>query len=431
MAYRAGFDPRLPPAAAAAEVRYVRTAAGSDLASGRTPGTAWESLERGLSFLIGQSTRRPKTLDVSDCVFNEAAQINLPALLGGYDGDLDGAAAAPNNYIYRTPGQIRAAQTLQQSITVTNVDADPVTGLVTLTVTEALVPGAHVGQLVIGGVAFEWGAVWSNTANQIVCASLTGAFTAPVGLYLPSCTWTFGDGGNIFQQASYAALFSHFAFTGIDFRAPDPKASLVIFPLMPWHAALCRFEGLILEGGAQHGVMDACHITRRYGQNGASVTVRNSFFDGCEMNNHGDGANGQHDLRGCVFDGCEPVLSGNFESRMGIQMNRCEIANATAQGLIFRGAPVGSMSRTRIRDSAAEGILVDAPVRLHLDQVVGNGNADHGVVLRNGAQLEATGGTSLTGAAGDVDLGGAGTTAWGAAPATDGGAVAPQFCRIF
>lgn len=415
------------------ELRYVRSATGDDTNDGLTPATAWQSVNKGLSFLAGFSTNRLKTLDVSDSTFSADEALNFPALLGGNNDDLSFADPGPNNFFFRTIGQIRAAQTLQQALTVTLVTPDPVTGLPTLTVSETLTPGAHVGQFVIGSGLAEYGVCVFNDASTLLVASTGSTFTAPVGTYLPSTTWTFGDAANIFQQATYATLLSNFTFQGIDFRTNGAaKTALTVYGVMPWHIQLCKVEGLKILGGGQLGIMDACHITRRYGQDGAPMMNRSSFFDALTFENHGDGAVGTNSYLGCYFDGCNAVLAGNFESRMGVQMQNCEIANSTAQGIIVRGGNVNRIQDTRIRDSASDAVLVDAPLRLRMDNVVGTGNVGHGVKAENGAQIEISGTTpTVTGTVGDVDLGGAGTTAWGAAPATDVAAGAPQFCRLF
>lgn len=413
------------------EVRYVRTTGGNDANDGLTPATAWLTQSKGLAFVAGFSTNRSKILDVSDCVFAANEQLNLPALLGGVNFDLDFAGLGPNNFSDRSIGQIRASQTLQQALTVTLVTPDATTGLVVLTVAEVLVVNAHVGQLVIGSGLVEYGVVQSNGVNTLTLSTLNAVWTAPVGAYTPSCSWTFGDAANFFQQATYAGILSNYTFQGINFLANGAaQSALTLYTLFPVHLQLCQIEGLVLEGGG-HATMDACYITRRFAQNGAAATIRSSFFDAVTFNNHGDGASGVGQIQGCMFDGCGPLLSGNLESRMGLSMSGCEIDNATAQGIIFRGANLGFIEDTRIQNSAADGIRVDTPCLLRLDTVVGAANVGYGVELLNGAQLEAVAGVTLTGTLNDVFLGGTGAVAWAAAPATDVGAVAPQFCRLF
>jgi hypothetical protein len=414
------------------ELRYVRSATGDDANDGLTPATAWQTLNKGLGFLAGFSTNRRKTLDVSDSTFSATEQLNFPALFGGVDADLSFAGSGPNNFFFRTIGQIRAEQSLQQALTVTNVTPDATTGLPTLTVSQVLVPNAHVGQFVIGAGLAEYGVVVTNDANTLLVASASNVFTAPVGAYLPSTTFTFGDAANFFQQATYINMFAHFTVQGISFLANGAnQTALTVLPSMPWNMQLCQLQGLTVLGGSQLGTMDACYITRRYGQDGASMICRSSFFDAVTFENHGDGASGLDAYISCFFDGCNPVLAGNFESRMGVQMQDCEIANGTAEGILVRGANVNRIEDTRIRDCATDGIIVDAPVRLRVDNVVGTNNGGFGARLQNGAQVEVLNGPTLTGASGQVSLGGTGATTWAAAPATDVGAGAPQFCRIF
>ena len=414
------------------EIRYVRSATGDDANDGLSPATAWLTLNKGLGFLSGFSTNRNLILDVSDSTFSDSEQLNFPALFGGVNNDLDFGGIGVNNFFFKTIGQIRASQTLQQALTITLVTPDPVTGMPVFTVSEGLTPGAHVGQFILGSGLSEYGVIVANDASTLTVASTITALTGPVGVYIPSTTFTFGAGDdNFFQESIYIDMFANYTIQGISFLANGTfQSALAVNSVMPWHLFLCQIQGLYVSGPGQ-GVMDACYVTRLFGLNAASMERRSSFFDGCNMLNHGDGASGMNNVNGCYFDSCQPVFSGNVESRVGGSITNTEIANGSAEGVIMRGGNIGRIKDCRIRDCAADGILADVPMRLLVDNVVGTGNVGHGALLQNGAQAGVLNGPTLTGTVGEVSLGGTGTVAWAAAPATDVAALAPQFCRIF
>lgn len=416
------------------QVWYVRTATGNDNNDGLTPATAFATLDRGFQAWQAFSYYRQQILDVTDCAFAANEILNLPQPVAGVSFDLDAGASGPNNYVYRSLAQLRAAPTLVQSLTVTNVAADAVTGMVTLTVSEALVPSAHIGQFVIGSGLLEYGTIAANDASTITVASTNVTWTAQVGIYEPSCSFTFGDSGNFFNQAVYLRPLCEWFLSGIDFRSTGSSkvAALSIFPGAPVNMQLCKFEGLEIGAGAGAVQMDACDIhSKNYGQVGGPVTLRSSVLRDLDFNIHGDAGSGINEFFALWIENCQPFGQGNFESRFSFQLEASEIVGSSGVGILHSsGAPSRAID-CRVRNSASHGALCRFNSFLRLENVQGTGNGGVGCKVESGSQVQATAGTGVTGAGGDVQVGANGAIGWGSLPDTDLAALASQICRAF
>lgn len=404
------------------QIVYLRTGGDGD---GSSPNNAFGSMEDILAALplrprvAGQKVR----VDCTGFDWTVDEHRDIPSFEYGDSTDLD---VTGNAYDFNRFGlEFFAEPQLAQSITINSVTPDAkLTGLLTLDVAEVLVPNAHVDQMIYGSALAQYGVVISNTANQVVVQTYSGgAFTAPVGLYDVGSTWDVGDAGNFFDTKLCQIALCSLSMVGIrivqNFRIhPSSNVSLVG----------CVLEDFSLGPGVGYLTADACVFRGKLFIDAVGHEIRSSSVHDLDFLSHGMDYQAAM-FQDCVLDTVTDFGAGASLSSYVVDVNRLLIRNAPGNGITLRGADVSRVRNSTIKDCGGSGISAENG-NIQVNNVDGNGNADYGIELSGGAQAAISGGTSVTGASGDVLIGGlAAATAYAGLPLTDMLAALPQFCR--
>lgn len=408
-------------------IRYVRSATGSDNNDGLTPGTAWQTLEKGLESFAIAGVNKSWVLDLAG-TFTGANTLNLGGTqLAGIDADLDVAATGPDNFIAYSSCQLRASlDEVVPAINITGTALQPTTGFYILTVSNALVAGAHEGQILAGTGLLEWARIIRNTVNTITVAvslSNPSTWTAPA-IYQEGATISYGDAGNFFEQATYLITLCDWSFSGIAFTsngAAKDSAINVISNATTFFQG-CSFRGLYLQGGSGLVTFDTCDVyDKLYGHDGSSVLWRNSTFRDLGYRCHGANTNGNNSWIDCAFTGgLDPFGEGNVESTFYFNLTRCWFDDSADDAIhvLFGNTRLVDV---RIENTAGDCIEVANPsVRLTCTDVDGTtGNLGVGIRALRGAYVTVDGATSVTGALGDLSIGDVGIVTYAALPIVD------------
>lgn len=422
-------------------VRYVNATTGNDANDGLTPATAWQTLEKGLASFAIAGVNKSWVLDITG-TFTGANTLNIGGtMLAGLNYDLDLAATGPDNFISRSSCQIRSSpMVVIDPITISGGSAQATTGLRIVNVTNVLVAGAHVGQMLLGSGLAEWARIIDNTVNTITIATTTdpAGWTGPVGIYTEGATIEYGDAANFFEGATYLVALCDWAFTGIAFtsNAGAKYAAFEVIANAPVYFTQCSFDGIYLRGGPGYATFDCCDFyssggggAQGYNHDGSSVIVRQSTFRDLEFLCHGSSDSGNNSFIQCGFaGGLLPFGGGNVESRFSFGMNQCYFDGFTNDAIhvLFGNTRI---QNTLIENTTGDAIQVEnSSVKLRLDNVDGStGNSAYGIRILNGAQVDVDAATSVTGASGDILLGDAGAITYAAVPAVDLG----QLVRVY
>lgn len=420
-------------------IRYVNSTTGSDSNDGLTPGTAWLTLDKGLTSFAIAAEGKSWILDLTG-TFTIADTLNIGGtMLAGLNYDLDAGGVAPDSFISRASCQLRAAPTaVVTPIGITGSSTQATTGLYTINVSNVLVPGAHVGQMLLGSGLVEWARIIDNTANTIFVATTTdpSTWTAPVGVYTEGATIEAGDAGNFFEGATYLIALCDWSFTNIAFTSNGGAkyVALEIIAHAPIYFTQCSFDGIYLRGGSGYVTLDCCDFyssggggAQGYNHDGSSVIVRQSTFRDLEFLCHGSSDSGNNSFYQCAFSGGTlPFGGGNVESCFTFDVNQCFFDGFVADAIhaLFGNSRIRN---TRIENTTGDAIQAENCLLTATNVDGSTGNTAYGIRILNGAQVNVDAGTSVTGASGDILLGDAGAVAYAAVPAVDLG----QLVRVF
>lgn len=411
----------------AALIYYVRPG-GSDNNAGLSPAAAFATLERALHFMAISDFNMPVIVDVTGMTganaLTASSVLNLGGnALGALSFDLDFTATAPNNFYSRRSKQIRSELVETQALNVTGQAFNATTGLLTLTVADALVANALRGNFAVGSVIGEMGAIRSNSGgpgpNTIQVANIVG-LTGPISAYEPGATLRYGDAANFFEQAIYLNALSDWNLQGLRIESNGPKAvALSIWPNASVDLVMCDITGLEINAGGGHVTLDCCYVhDQTFSQDGATATAQQSYFRSLTFLCHGSGGSGLNEWIGDMIESCSPYGGGNVESNYTYEMQNCQIDSGTDEG-VHALFGVSRIRDTIIQNCLKSGIKADSGVTLYLDDVQGTGNVGYGVEAYYGAIVRNQSGTAITGTLNDTYVGSVGATAWGATPVTD------------
>lgn len=412
-----------------AVVTYYVRPGGNDNNNGLAPGDAFATFARAYREVALAGTNKPIRINVTGMdganaiTGDEVLQLG-GAALGSISQDYDLNFLPPFYLGYRQQVQVVAEPNLVLALNVTGEVADADTGLLTLTVTNALAAGQLDDTIIIGDGFGEYGAVASYTTgagpNTITVSSIT-PFTLPVSAYEPSAELRFGDAANAFEQAIYLNALCDWGFQFLRITSNGPKsAAITIWPHAPVGFLGCVISGLQVHGGAGAVTVDGCIVKDQiWAQDGGTMrvlasTIRDLSLFLC----HGSGSSGLNEMTACHIIDCGNAYgAGNQESRFSFGMANVDVSGSLSDGVDARFGS-SSLVECKLHDNAVSGIRVRYGASVYLSSVTGTGNAWHGVSGREMASINHTG-TNVTGVSGDIELGAAGTIAWTAAPATD------------
>lgn len=409
------------PVGQAALTWYVRPG-GDDNDDGQSALTAFATLGRALREVPLYAANRPSIIDVTGMTIAEAELLQLGgAALGGIIGTAD-AVPAPPLVPGRRQVQIVATPTVVQALNVTSDATNPTSGLVTLTVSDAIAPGA-LDNLIVGGAgAGELAAIKSYTTGagpNTIEIDATSAPSAPVRAYAPGASLTYGDPAQALDGAIHLHALADWSFQWIAFAstAGAKPCALTIWPDAPVQLIGCVLDGLqiMAGGGAVHlyasVVKDASLVL-----DGANVLLeRTALRSLTALDCNGSSAAGATTLTQSSVQGCPPWGGGISTSRFACAVTNSEVLDGVGNGIDCRFG-VWTISDALVATCGGSGIYVqDASVSIN--SVGGAGNVGYG--LRAAWFCNVNADATVTGTLGDVSLGDAGVFAWAELPATD------------
>jgi len=400
------------PTGEAALTWYVRPG-GDDNNDGTTALTAFATIARALREVPLYAANRPTVINVTGMTIAIAELLQLG---GGSLGSTINTYSTPvvPDLPNRRQVQIVADLTAVQALTVTSQVADPATNLTTLTVSDAITPGA-LDDLILVDVDGGIGPIVKNGytsgagPNTIYVSSAT-TFAAATTAYAVGATLTYGDKAQGLDGAIYLTALADWSFRGIGFAstAASKTAALTIWAHQPVDLYACVLDGLHLAGGAAQ-VLAYGSIIRDGSlviEGGANLLAQKTTGHDLTIST----TKGRATLSEVVLDTCSPFGAGSSSSQFSGEVAQAEVRNGTGAGIQCRFG-TWTLSNLRCTDNLGSGVYVLGAFEVSMTTVVGTGN-DYGLECLRNASVTTDSSTDVTGASGDVYLGNAGTFAW-------------------
>lgn len=400
------------PVGEAALTWYVRPG-GDDNNDGTTVPTAFATIARALREVPLYGSNRPTVINVTGMTIAIAELLQLG---GGSLGSTINTYSTPvvPDLPNRRQVQIVADLTAVQALTVTSQVADPATNLTTLTVSDAITPGALDDLILIdvdGGIGpiVKNGYTSGAGPNTIYVSSAT-TFAAATTAYAVGATLTYGDPAQGLDGAIYLTALADWSFRGIGFAstAASKAAALTIWAHQPVDLYACVLDGLHLAGGAAQ-VFTYGSIIRDGSlviEGGANLLAQKTTGHDLTIST----TKGRATLSEVVLDTCSPFGAGSSSSQFSGEVTQAEVRNGTGAGIQCRFG-TWTLSSLRCTDNLGSGVYVLGAFEVSMTTVVGTGN-DYGLECLRNASVTTDSSTDVTGASGDVYLGNAGTFAW-------------------
>ena len=198
------------------------------------------------------------------------------------------------------------------------------------------------------------------------------------------------------NQALVFAQIEDFLAYGCSFQGVDLNGSVATTPL---------FSGVWIYGPSP---FDAFNVA------GSGFTAVDTFWDGIDgqWSVQGAASPGVYCLT-CVFDGCNDVGQGGSNTpAIGFELRQVLIRNGNSNGVAYYGGPQCVLFSVEINDCAGAGVAVFAPGRVNAYGVTGTGNGLYGLYVEFGGRVSVDDGTVVTGASGDLKVGGLAVRTW-------------------
>jgi len=338
---------------------------------------------------------------------------------------------------------IRATPTDVLNIPAGNITgqvADPTTGHITVQTNLALVPGAHVGQIIQGAGVFEAHIVVSNTATDLETTA-TAAFTPDIVLQTQSATLRNSDGASTSPVMDVSGLNANLGLGGIAFDHANAGSNVSLaFERNTGEVFMLSCSVAGLRSNDAFLRTNTNYITRALNVSSVAVLAFADFYD--TVNNdstYAIDAYGENQFINCIWEAPSTPIhrhTGDGATMAHLQMDSCIVRNAAGFGVEIHKC-YADIIDCLIEGSGAAGIFVTEQGFLYLEACDGLLNTTLGCQINDGAQVNVSGVLGLTGAAGDYQCGdnaaaaGAGA-GWAALTnETDIGAVAPELCRAY
>jgi hypothetical protein len=347
---------------------------------------------------------------------------------------------------------IRATPTVVDTVTAADIvsdTADATTGLRTIVTTKAFVPGALKGALIEGPAgSFLAASIWDNTATDLRVVD-TSALATPFNIVTPGADLApdVGAGsavGLIFDQMRVFCQITGVKIIGNGGFGPAIQHNDSIF----MNSTLCEISSFSLNG--ETFGLNGCSIirngTEEIGHKGLILSQSRVFYLNCRFDDLSPRSpEGATQTFGAVYEACNQIGTGTGvsanDSLFGGQfsMGNVLIFDGVADGMAFRGGVRSFVEDTEVRDCAGDGVQVDGPGTLVVENVQGTGNGGIGVNILNGGTVRRTAATAVTGAGGDYKIGQNAATAgagvgWAAFTGNENDLVpnaSSQFCRMY
>lgn len=399
------------------EVIYVRTTGDDDTGRGteELPYRTFQKAVRCVPNFIPAGVRYE--IDITDLGTETLPDdFALPSwkssqVLSGYDYDDD-------RFYILSAVRIRANPKLASGLTAPEAtiedgtyDQNEVTLLCSVTDdSQDWTPGALKGLFLVGsGGVFEKSVIYDNTADTIYYTDI-GEYTFPLSIMEPSArlegqTASPGDFG---RSGLSVGNQDSLVFAGIGIQPIDESGSPSMLCLDGRVCfELCQLVDAEILGGDSYnefvssdfsgGSLPATGITGLFSRLSGGTSTRGGDTD----------SGGNLNFFGTVFDGCEPV----GKSAPGkLSLVAAKVLNATSNGIEHTGT--GIIGLIDISDSAGNAILLKGPSRVEGYRITGTDNAGYGVHAVDGAQMTVNGLVDVTGASGDLKVGGLVARTW-------------------
>jgi hypothetical protein len=438
-----------PPSLDGATLRIYANATGSDATGDGSAGNPYRTWARAMQDV---------PVFVKDGrVLVDITNLGTEVLAAPITGSLFNASVGPyftNGFAYfdtAPPVQgwaflDRIAIVAQPTITQTGLGtfsqvADPTTGR--RTITFDVDPGFGVNALV-GSIVLDNGRplaeaasrVVSNTSDSIVVTESFDAFVGPIEIGVESATLQLGAGGGAGIELN--------ALAGVEFAGVYFSGSGVLLSAVPGAGPIafnqCRIGGSIgVTMSVTYTRMVACYIdaTGFFTLSCAGAHSRN-LYAGTRFNMRGSGVGDFLIMQSNTYDQCQSLghsIDSTWDSpSMPFEINKSHINNPAGNGIGVRfAAGHNLLFNTVIENCSGDCVDIRGGAFARVRNVDGSsGNTAHGIRVSQGAQAQVDATTSVTGASGDVIVGGnaaASTYAAVAGGVTDLGAASPQLCR--
>lgn len=278
-------------------------------------------------------------------------------------------------------------------------------------------PDQWKGKLLAGSGSGQIVVISGNTENALATTA-TGPLTPPIRIQTPSCelrnssssastlvsrgsTATLMIAGLRISQAN--RLISALQLSSVG--AARLTAVDVDGVAIQTGAQTPAFRASRLQGGAPIPVWANPHTQRRLARNNSSYGITGSLIQDLEFDTS-SGAGSTASIVSTVIDGCSYLGQNPTDGYDGPwSLKGVAIKNAKTHGFSSAGGSPSTLIHTTIDGSAGDAIHADGVGSVYIPDVHGSGNAGWGVRAENGAQVELSMHTEVTGAAGDLRAG--------------------------
>lgn len=412
---------------AARTVIYVRPTGSDSKGDGKTPATAFRTVQFALNTIPLEQRGVRYIVDITGINDNEQA-ITVPPYINS--DPIVFVTNPPLNPAFNNEGYvtIEAQPTVLSSLNAgtTTVSNDASSGLATVTDTsQHWTVNQFIGKFVVGSGLFEFGTIYKNTATALSVASGSTTFTSPVKVYDVGATLT-GSAINPANTISMSGVQAAIGIYGVSIQNPiaytpaifgDPFNTLNLTLVATNEPEL---GGTVFETNAcfvqgEGGLAFTDSILRC-----VSITFGDSYIKG--LTPEIVGASVQ--ISGCVLDNTVFLNTNGGGSGAPINISSAQFLT---QGLVLVGASCSASAKNIRVDNATvvantnpngSGIHVSGGATLALLQGAfgGAGNAGWGLEVDSGATVwmedSAPITATITGTSGDLKVGTQATRTW-------------------
>jgi hypothetical protein len=319
-------------------------------------------------------------------------------------------------YFVEFPLNINATPTTLATITAGQIVSqipDPETGMPTLKTTGGFVPNAYKGKQIVGAGFFEVGVIASNTATDFeICTS--GTFTAPITIVEPSASFSGGTPGS-YQGMFKVNIDCPLSINGIHFSTPGGLGDVGFE--FDGHA---RLEGFLnrITGADWSGGPEAFFQTfgmvfdgEEWVASGSAGQTWYSYFEGVtDYRVYGDGAGAGMYHSQCIFHQCQSIGPQGNDGHTGggsWGLSFSKVRQSLSIGVLVQIASgKHRIWSSIIENCAGDGISIIGQAYVTFIGGSGVGNGGVGIRAIDGAQVLIDASTSVTGAGGDMKIGG-------------------------
>ena len=301
---------------------------------------------------------------------------------------------------------------------------DPDTGLLTINTNKAYALDALRRTNIYGSGFFEIGAIESNTAgpNTSITVCSTTPLTTPIIICTPNAEirnntpFDFQNSGINIRGLSCTTVFQGIKISNItDFisgllltGSKDISFISCHLPNAMNHSGECIGDPVYWGVVFGNGLMSNNYVYL----NGGIPLFYNCFMDTINWRYNGGGHHFPLHIEGTICNGCTSIGKSS-----PIELTKCHIKNSAGHGIAIESGTVdtNSITYTKIDNSLLDGIrcnLINGVLGLNNIRGVGNGGIGLNIQSDGARCLVADNNTDITGAGGDLKVGGLPVRTW-------------------